>query len=202
MVAWVACLRHSLTAVAYAKFASRGAFLSFPWRSGDLSCQHLLLSCRPLHLVVVHVAGAAVVKTAEGGTGAAAPREQMPNRHAANAAPRIFGIDASSNPPPRPVSQVGAGVLRSPSSKLGPRSSGTSPSGRVGRKWGPKYEVLVPGGVSRRRELLKTPHEPIAHAGCVVGVAFELGDERAWGRPVTSGMPPAYMRLVKLGRPA
>ena len=63
MVVWVACWRHSLTAVAYAKFASGLAFLAFPLAerrfvlSASLSVA-LSASC----LAVVQVAGAAVVK--------------------------------------------------------------------------------------------------------------------------------------------
>lgn len=133
----VGCLFAALvTAVAYAKFASGGDFLSLP-----LAERRFVLSASPFalsasSLVVVHVAGAAVVKTGEGGTGRLHPASKSPTRHAANAAPRIFDIDAARNPLPRPVSQVGAGVPRSPSSTLGPRPSGASPSGRHGRKWG------------------------------------------------------------------
>jgi hypothetical protein len=127
----VGCLFAALvTAVAYAKFASGGDFLSLV---GAAICLVSISFC---------LVGLFFSRCARDwcggrqGTGRLHPASKSPTRHAANAAPRIFDIDAARNPLPRPVSQVGAGVPRSPSSTLGPRPSGASPSGRHGRKWG------------------------------------------------------------------
>lgn len=145
----VGCLFAALvTAVAYAKFASGGDFLSLP-----LAERRFVLSASPFalsasSLVVVHVAGAAVVKARGGCTPRAkAQPDTRPMLHPAFSTSTQLEIRSHGQ-----YRKSGPGCLGHPRRRLAHDRPVQALRADMGESGGPKDEVLVPGGVSRRRE--------------------------------------------------